>query len=262
MDAQVAAGGQQTVEILSGQPQAYNFTLTDAAGCSYSVANTFVCGSLCNSATQVVAGTVATLAPVCAGNSFTATTTGTALFDGDVLGYVLHANAFDNVLDPATHLDFNASGNFTNPNVGSSFYTVYVTPIAADENGAGLPDLTDNCLSVGAAVPVVFLAPLNLIINEDCDFSTGIYYLTISPIGGLPQLDGSSYTIVGTNINGQFNMGGQQQIEIPEGEAQFYDFALTDGTGCVYTTSSDFVCIKTPIELLSYTGKALPRATC
>lgn len=74
----------------------------------------------------------------------------------------------------------------------------------------------------------------------------------------MPQLDGSSYTIIGTNINGQFNVGDQQQIEIPEGEAQFYDFALTDGTGCVYTVSNDFICLKTPIELLSYTGEVLP----
>ena len=142
--------------------------------------------------------------------------------------------------------------------MGSSFYTVYVTPIAADDNGAGLPDLTDNCISVGTATPVVFLAPLNLLINEFCDWTTGIYHITIGPTGGLPQLDGSSYTVIGTNINGQFNVGDQQQIEIPEGELQFYDFALTDGTGCVYTTSNQFICLKTPIELLSYTGEALP----
>ena len=106
----LGVGDVQTVTLPFGSPQAYNFTLSDVAGCSYSVADSFACQILCDPATQVVAGTVADLAPVCAGNPFTATTTGTALFDGDVLGYVLHANPFDNVLDPATHLDFNTSG--------------------------------------------------------------------------------------------------------------------------------------------------------
>ena len=116
----------------------------------------------CATAVQVNAGTVATNEPLCSGESFTATTTGAALFDGDVLGYVLHLAPSDNVLNPATHIAFNNTGTFTNTNINNVPLTYYVTAIAANNDGAGLPDLTDECLALSSPVQVIYLAPLNL----------------------------------------------------------------------------------------------------
>ena len=82
---------------------------------------------------------VITSGPLCAGESFTATTIDVTLFEGDVLGYVLHANADDDVSNAATHLDFNASGTFTNNNTTADFGTFYVSALADKTMARGYP---------------------------------------------------------------------------------------------------------------------------
>ena len=208
--------------------------------------------------TEADAGTMSDDTQIlCDGDFTNATTIGAQLSDGQVLAYVLHTSP-TNIA--GTILATNTTGGSFSVNSGAGIQpnqTYYVSAIAGPEGGiAGIPDLTSPCTDVAEGMPVVFLAPVSFLINEYCDWMTGIYYITAQPTGGLPEYDASTlYNVIGTNINGTFGAGQSFALEIPEGEAQFYDFAAQDELGCQGSVSADFICLKTPIELQVFSGR-------
>ncbi|MBL7787949.1 MAG: choice-of-anchor L domain-containing protein [Chitinophagales bacterium] len=212
----------------------------------------------CDPATQVVAGN-SQLSDniVCAGASLTATATGGALFAGDVVGFAIHANADDDLIGNPNSILALTTGGFTNDGTFAYNTPYYITPIAADNNGNGLPDLNDECLSVGASAIVTFLSPVVITINEDCDWSIGDYTVTTLVSGGYGALEpNSTYALSGT-VNGTVNPNESVSIVFTSSQTpNSYTYTAVDEQGCSTTRAADFpICLKTPIELLSFSGE-------
>lgn len=212
----------------------------------------------CDPATQVVAGS-SQLSDniVCAGAGLTATATGGALFAGDVVGFAIHANADDDLIGNPSSILALTTGGFTNNGTFAYNTPYYITPIAADDDGSGLPDLNDDCLSVGTSATVTFLSPIVITINEDCDWSVGDYTVTTLVSGGYGALEpNSTYALSGT-VNETVSPNETVSIVFTSSQTpNNYSYTAVDEQGCSATRAASFpICLKTPIELLSFSGE-------
>jgi len=212
------------------------------------------------------AGTVPSeLEIVCDSTSVTVNTVGEVLEYNpntdvtQVLGYVVHTEAGTT---PGFILGQNSTGTFTYADLTSAAHNTvyYISPIVGYPDANGFPILDDECTVIAAGTPVVFLAPLTLTINEWCDWMTGEYHIVGFIQGGYPAWDNSTtYTVTGeifemvlASADTAFN------VIIPEGQASSYEFIIDDPyCGTSVTEFDVFECSKTPIELVSFTGKAL-----
>ncbi len=199
---------------------------------------------------------------VCAGSSVTATANGAVLnvVDGvaDVLAYVLHNSPNSDITIPGFILyGANATGVFDNGTYPTN-QVLFISSIVADDDGTGFPDLTDPCISISPAYPIVFLTPVQIVVNESCDWLTGDYHIVLAAFGGYPAYNpAGNYNFTGDYF-GSLGFGETIEIIILEGVATSYSFSATDANGCVAANvDEEFICYKTPIELLSYTGKVL-----
>jgi hypothetical protein len=196
---------------------------------------------------------------LCYPNSSDVTASGEVLQDGHVLGYVLHSNSGTSLGDVlATNAD---AGTFSiNSAATIQYNTVYYVSSVAGPEGAtidGMPDLDNACTQVADGTPVVFLSPVELLVNTSCDWQvTGDLSVFVFASGGLPAFDNStSYNINGTNLTINNSNSGTTIINEGQGEHS-YTYTATDALGCSASHSNTFVCYKTPIELLSFEGKA------
>ncbi|HZV70242.1 MAG TPA: gliding motility-associated C-terminal domain-containing protein [Saprospiraceae bacterium] len=133
----------------------YVFNLNDGNNCGPVV----ISGSVdCNCATT--AGTMNFAnAPlnICDGSGFTVIHNGNDMLDGnDVLEFILHTNAGAQL---GTIIAVSATNSFSFPGGIVLGQTYYVSAVAGNNNGFGLVDLNDNCLSVSQGIPVIFYAP-------------------------------------------------------------------------------------------------------
>ena len=196
---------------------------------------------------------------VCDNGTVSAQTTGEILDPDMVLGYALHTSA---TATPGSILATNQSGTFAFADLNNAQYytTYYISAMVGYPDSNGFPILNDPCTRVNAGTPVVFLAPITFTVNEFCDWeSTGNYTVTAFPKGGLPQYNGtSSYQITG-DANETLLYGESVTIIYTTDQTpNVYSFTATDDLGCSGAVSNSFpLCIKTPIELLSFTGKVL-----
>jgi len=245
--------------------QTTTYTVTSVLGdCTYSQQVTVTVQS-CDPATDGQAGIISTDADyVCSGNVLTATAVGAVLnvVDGvpDVLAYALHNSPDGDITMPGfTIYDANSTGIFSNDGAYLTNTTLYISSIVADDDGTGFPDLADPCISVSPGYPVVFLTPVQIVVNEACDWMVGDYHVTIAIFGGYPAFNpGSAYNVSG-DFFGSLALGENVEIIFPEGSTTSYAFFVSDAAGCGdQAINEEFVCYKTPVELLNYTGKVLP----
>jgi len=119
-----------------------------------------------------------------------------------------------------------------------------------DANGipqtVGCYDISDDCKSI------IFLDPINIIVNEICDESIGEYIVTFSISGGgIGFFPGHTYSVTGTyngevQINqvitlGPFAMGDSYSIEVDD-----------DGKGCRFETDGILMsCETNPLPAIS-----------
>ncbi|PSJ71726.1 hypothetical protein C7N43_37870, partial [Sphingobacteriales bacterium UPWRP_1] len=199
-------------------------------------------------------------APVCSGGSVTLTTLNPVLIPGDVLIYVLHdgtASALGNILA------INSDGNFSAADAAgiqtNSVY--YIAPVAGPSDAEGNLIWNSDCTKVGAGAPVVFLNPITFQTDENCDWLTGDYSVTLFPAGGLPQFDNSQpYFINGDAANLEVYYGNSFTTVFPNGSTTVYAFYITDSACDAEAVASEsFVCTKTPIQLLNFKGEVQQR---
>lgn len=194
-------------------------------------------------------------APVCWGGSITLTSLNPVLIPGDVLIYVLHNGTASTV---GTILATSPTGsfNFASSPLLTTNTTYYITPIAGPTDANGDLIFADPCTRTGTGAPIVFLEPITFTINENCDWMTGDYTVVLFPAGGLPQFDSSqTYQITGDVA---VNIGyGQSVVHVfPQNETTIYSFTISDNTCTDAVTATEpFVCIKTPIQLLTFKGE-------
>jgi hypothetical protein len=167
--------------------QSYNFTVTDANGCSMPpVTGAYSCNCTTNAGTMQ-----ADTLTACEGLTVTvsANSVPPILDANDVTAYVLHTGA-----GPALGQIFeqNTTGVFTFQNGMNAGQTYFISLIVGN-NLNGLPDPADPCFSVAAGQPVVFLqnpkpnAGLNL---TTCGQTIDLQAVTSSFPGAWSQIAG------------------------------------------------------------------------
>ncbi|MBL7787591.1 MAG: T9SS type A sorting domain-containing protein [Chitinophagales bacterium] len=200
---------------------------------------------------------------ICAGNSTNFTATGGQSYPNTTLQYVLATDA-NNILGSIVATNNNAAtfgGTNLTPNT-----VYYIAAIAGYTNAQGNVDLTDECTTVSNnLIPVVFLQPLGYIINEDCDWSSGQYTVVIYPTGGFPAYDSDgTYSVgeTGSIATTEVEAGSYFPYTLNDSDSpsHLYSYQLTDGVCDAITVANDepYVCLKTPIEWLSFRGEVLP----
>lgn len=197
---------------------------------------------------------------ICNGLSTALSNNGDEILDnGAILTYALYSNPANVAGSIIAH---NPTGTFSGTGlIPNTPY--YVSAIAGPEGATpGLPDLSSACTDISNATPVVFLTPVSIIINESCDWLTGDYHLLLYVTGGYPSYDNTAtYHIVGDYNDPQLPVGESVEIIFLEGSTTAYSFeVISDGFGCTGSSADEeFICYKTPIELLSFTGRVQPQ---
>lgn len=236
----------------------YSFNVTDDVNSS----NIIVDGvAPCQEVCFTNAGTMPDLGGgnivICAGNVANFATSGEVLDSGDILLYILHDNSGTelgnvyavNTIAGEFYLGYN---NSIMPNT-----VYYLSAVAGPGDAAGGIIWDDNCTSVAAGVPVVFLNPVKIDIDGSCDWSTGEYWVTVNVSGGLPEFASDINYVISGDYGGTAVLNQNFTFSIPEAAADFYTLYATDGV-CSGDTSETFICIKTPVEWLSFDGQSLP----
>lgn len=195
--------------------------------------------------------------PICAGDVTLFNTTGSNLGDDDVLIYVLHDSA---TTELGTVLAVNINAGTFDPLSGENILTNTVYYISAvvgpDDDNDGIPDSNNECTVVALGTPVVFLEPLELLFDINCDEQTGDAMVFATVSGGYPAFDSN-----GTySVSGSFNV----ELQLPTNSFSFnaadgdmISFDLTDGFCLIQSETKEVVCTKNPIELLSFEGEVL-----
>lgn len=146
--------------------QPYNVTITNPAGCSVSIAGESDC--VCDTE----AGTVAAVeADACLPNGqVSVSASGSTLESDDVLQYILYQNAAQlpqGIIAVSNTPQFGFQAGMT---AGTTYF---VAAIAGNNNGSGMVDTSDACLSISAGVPVVFHDPPTAVLSGDSTFCAG-----------------------------------------------------------------------------------------
>jgi len=189
------------------------------------------------------AGTMPTeMVMVCDGDTEPIAAEGTVLENDDVLVYVLHTSP-DETLGDIIEIFFSPQVN--NANLSASTNTEYYFSAVAGPEGDtddNFPDLNSECTKIAAGTPVVFLQPIELVIEEDCDQESDIATISAFVSGGLPAFDELAvYAINGTfegevGINEPFTFSGLTDGDI-------YTIIATDSKGCTASfTSETIIC--------------------
>ncbi|MFK7908348.1 MAG: choice-of-anchor V domain-containing protein [Chitinophagales bacterium] len=189
------------------------------------------------------AGTMPTeMVMVCDGDTEPIAAEGTVLENDDVLVYVLHTSP-DETLGDIIEIFF--SPQVSNANLSASTNTEYYFSAVAGPEGDtddNFPDLNSECTKIAAGTPVVFLQPIELVIEEDCDVETGVSTVTASVSGGVPSFEEfASYTVTATEseeilvmVNESFAFSGMFS-----GDTYFIN--VVDANNCTSTFTSETI---------------------
>jgi hypothetical protein len=192
---------------------------------------------------------------VCSDSNVSAATLGEILEPDQVLYYAIHTG---NGTTAGTVLALNQSGTFGFADLNGASYNTeyYLSAIVSYPDGDGNPQLNDACTRIAAGMPVVFLSPITILVNEYCDWATtGTFYVTFNINGGLPDYDPTAtYTVSGA-YNGTFLPNQSETFSYEEGSGTTqYALSATDALSCMGNVSNTFICYKTDISLLSFEG--------
>lgn len=193
---------------------------------------------------------------VCSNESVAATTSGEVLENGQFLYYAVHTTP-DETLGQL--LAINDNGTFTFADlVGASYNTqYYLSAVVSFPDDIGQPTWGDPCTRIAQGTPVLFLQPLTALVNEYCDWTTGTYYVTIYPQGGLPSYDANESYYLSGDANIALLPGGSASFNFDEASGTVsYAVYINDLFSCSHEIANTFFCIKTPIELVRFDGKA------
>ncbi len=180
----------------------------------------------------------------CEQETVSAQTSGEELAEGHILVYVLHDSngALGNVF--AT----NTTGTFSLSDIdgGTTNTAYYISAIAGpDADEDGMPDENTeqlDCTRSNAGTPVVFLEPITVTHDAECDPQTQEYIVVVTVSGGLPAYDGSLYILDGA-IRDEI---GQLATLGPFSSGESYFFSIEDGVSCKVEFNGEKSCKKDP----------------
>lgn len=174
--------------------------------------------------------------------------------------YLFHNQAEVTVSDlPDLINDVYTTGSFlaNNNDVIPCGTVVYATAIGAmeDHDMPGFPNYNDICLTVSNTIPIYFACPIVIDVVEICDNSTGEFSFNFDVSGGFPEF----FPSTGYEISGDYTgstLSGDVLTVGPLTDSDTYTITAVDDNGCSGTITNPFVCIKLPIELISFEGEA------
>lgn len=145
----------------------YNVTVSVPGGCSQTVSGEANC--LCTTDAGTVSGSV-TDACLPGGTVSVLPDFNQALDSDDVLQFILYQNA--------AQLPLGIIATNTTPQFGfqagmTAGVTYYISAIAGNNNGSGMVDTSDPCLSISPGIPVVFHDVPTAVISGDSTFCAG-----------------------------------------------------------------------------------------
>ncbi len=112
-------------------------------------------------------------------------------------------------------------------------------------------DTDEVCVLLESCNDICTAMQVNHIVT--CDEITETYIMYTSVAGGLPP-----YTYNG-NVSTALMADNEVMTYGPFSFADTYQFTVVDANGCVKSVIGKPDCLTTPVELISYTGKALPK---
>lgn len=237
--------------IAPNETTTYTLTGLDAAGCEMNADVTVFIFSG-NSDAGIMSDEMLIL---CDGETTDVQTQGAIVDGNDVLAYILHSdleNPYTSIV--ASNIQAGIFG-INSGNIAENT-TYYISAVVGPEGAeANIPDFENSCTKIASATPVVFLAPLEIVIDESCDWDTGAFTVVATAKGGYAEYDNTlTYSIVG-DFAGDIFFGDSFTAIFEEGETTAYTFTATEICGEA-TAFNDFYCEKTPIELIAFSGEA------
>lgn len=233
----------------------YSFSVTDDVGNGpIVVTGTSPCPKVCTTESGIMPDLGGSVM-VCDGDEISVMTFGESLEGGHVLVYVLHTGE-DEMLGTivATNTESGTFNSNSSPLIEANVQ-YFVSAVAGPNDGTGLPIYDDECTDVASGTPVVFLDPIVIDYDDDCDKNTGTYTINFSITGGLPAFNSDfTYTVTGDFL-GLVSIGENQSTGAIAGGDGF-TLNATDGSMCSATVGENSLfCLKTPIELLRFEGE-------
>ncbi len=268
---------EETFIITAEDNEEYLVDVTDAEGCTATLARSTFCSKCINNAGNVVEASSggSDQQTVCSGTSISVVALN-ALVDANnpedpssTLIYVLHTNSSEEVGDILVVVTTNSlEGNIENGTIsyedaiaagaipGVTYYISSV--VGPDSDGNGIPDvLGDECTVVASGLAVVFTEGFNVSINVDvdCETSTGTATITANVSGGGA---GTTYNVTGI-FNGLVSEGENFVIEdVAEGPWSLAATAVGGGTCVIPASIQDVIeCDKDAVEWLSFEGEIM-----
>ncbi len=200
---------------------------------------------------------------LCSGSSFNVSSNG---FNSNA-GYVQSYFALNNGVVAAQSTDGSFDG------LTSGTYAVHAINYLdgqgpAFEVGTSLEAILaqeNACFNLSNGIDKVILTPVEIISDYSCDPNTGIYTISFTFTGGLPQytsengatgiLDEIFYFSQG-DLSGTYLFGDDLILEFPDNEP--YQVSVMDALNCMDVDAElPPACSKTAVELLSFEGEAL-----
>lgn len=226
----------------------------DLAGC-FALSNSIAVTRVCDVECTADAGTLNSFDDFACGGAITISTEGAD--DASALVYVLTDTDL-NIL--ALSLDGNfeglPSGEYLPHALSLDPAEVPADPTVLIGMNAAAVLATLNCFDLVTADGVFqSLDPIMVNVDYDCDDQTGIYTLTISFSGGLPELDPSETYTSSESLSGEFFFGENTVLEFAENSS--YNIIAEDNSGCAAGTDAGTPdpCTKLAIELTSFDAR-------
>jgi len=190
---------------------------------------------------------------LCLGESVIVDADDFLLVPGQSVFYIFHNEANPTASNLPSNI-YTTGSFYTNTGPAG---TIYVTAFGANDDGTGLPNFNDPCLTISNTIPLTLLNPIEIEVTEDCDGTVGELELTIGVSGGLPQaLPGSLFDVSGTFFTGTA-LSGDVLLVGPITDEGPYTIQVEDSNGCIGIFDDYNDCIKVlPIELIQLSATA------
>ncbi len=228
-------GGIFTSDLIASG-QTYTFVVTDANGCaSAATTGSFNCN--CTSAAgQMSLQTV----PACEGGTVTAQHLGGQNLDlNDVSSYILHTNSGTTL---GAILAQNTTGTFS-LQPGMTYETTYYVSFVVGNNLNGVPNPTDQCLSVAQGQPVIFHQ--TPVVNAGADDEICGLGIALNGTGGT-----GTWSVSSAPANGTITFADIQSntSQITGSEYGAYTLVWTlDNSGCTASDQVDITLNPSPV---------------
>ena len=141
------------------------------------------------------------------------------------------------------------------PLLYNTAYSVHA--VAGESLGDGVINIESLCLSISNGQLITWLSPLEITVQEICDWTTGNSNILVCVIGGYAAYNSNSnITVSGTNLN-EFSLPASEEcftIDVGQAFGTTFSYFAIDELGCEAMADFTSTCEKLAVELLTFNG--------